>query len=307
MSFSNPQAEKDHTHYRFDLRRLVSVRRINIILALITLTFITINAGRLSRRVDFWWTGKVNVDGLTFYMHPKDNYLTQFVLFYGTYEPEQTRLFRSKCRAGGTVIDVGANVGWYTVIGSKLVGKNGRVIAFEPEPENFAILKQNVIANGCDNVILEQKALSNVAGDITLYLDEANKGKHSTVFDSKGKVIKVEALRLDDYLENRFKKVDFVKIDVEGAEPMVLEGMQRAIQSNPGIRLVVEFAPERVIATGRQPKQYLEGFINQGFLIYMIDEARRQLVRKTPAEILAVFEANAPDFYTNLSLQRDSD
>ena len=81
------------------------------------------------------------------------------VLSSGTYEPEETRLFRSKCRPGDTVIDVGANVGWYTVIASKLVGKKGRVIAFEPEPVNFAILKKNVLANGCENVILELKAL----------------------------------------------------------------------------------------------------------------------------------------------------
>ena len=307
MSFLDPQATKDHAPYRFDLRRLISVRRINIVLTLIAVIFLMMNARQISRRVGFWLTGKVKIDGLTFYLNPKDGYLTQVVLSFGTYEPEETRLFRSKCRPGDTVIDVGANVGWYTIIASKLVGKNGSVIAFEPEPENFAILKRNVLANGCDNVILEQKALSNAAETLTLYLDEVNKGMHSIVFDQKGGTIKVEALRLDDYLENRFKKVDFVKIDVEGAEPMVLEGMKRAIESHPGIRLVVEFAPERVVAAGHQPKQYLEGFIEQGFLIYIIDEGKRQVVPTTPAEILAQFKGDRNLIYTNLFLQRDSD
>jgi FkbM family methyltransferase len=307
MNSRDSQDTTDNARHRFDLRRMVSLRRINILLILIGFTFITINAGQLSRRIGFWWTGSVRIDGLTFYLSPRNSYLTGVVLSTGTYEPEETRLFRSKCRRGDTVIDVGANVGWYTIIASKLVGKNGRVIAFEPDPESFALLKRNVLANGCDNAILEQKALSNTAGTLTLHLDEENKVMHSTVFDTKGAAIKVEALRLDDYLENRFKNVDFVKIDVEGAEPMVLEGMQRTIQSHPGIRLVIEFAPERVIATGRQPKQYLEGFINQGFRISIIDEAERQMLPTTPTRLLAAFEANPPGTYTNLFLQRGAD
>jgi FkbM family methyltransferase len=308
MSFSNPQAKDNHAPRRSGLQRFVSVRRLNIVfgLTLFTLFVTLIVTGQVGRRVEFWWTGKVEVDGLTFYLNPNDDSLNQALFWSGTYEPEETQLLRSKCRPGGTVIDVGANVGWYTIIASKVVGKNGRVIAFEPEPENFAILKRNVLVNGCDNVTVEQKALSDATGTLTLY-QNANSVLHSTVFDWKQGAISVEALRLDDYLENRFGKVDFVKIDVEGAEPMVLDGMRRTIQSNPSICLVVEFAPKRVIATGRQPKQYLEDFINQGFLIYMIDEKKRQLVRKTPAEILAVFEANAFYVYTNLFLQRDSD
>jgi FkbM family methyltransferase len=307
VNIPSPQAKEDHAPYPFDVRRLVSVRRINIVLTLIALSLLMINSRQIDRRVRFWLTGKVKIDGLTFYLNPKDGYLTQVVLSYGTYEPEETRVFRSKCRPGDTVIDVGANVGWYTIIASKFVGNNGRVIAFEPEPENFAILKRNVLANGCDNVTLEQKALSNAAGELTLYLDEANKGRHSTVLDWKGKTIKVEALRLDDYLENRFKKVDFVKIDVEGAEPMVLEGMKRAVESNPAIRLVVEFAPERWVAAGHQPEQFLDDLIKQGFLIYIIDEAGRQLVPTTSAELLALFKRQAGVPYTNLFLQRHSD
>ena len=307
MSFLDSQTTKNHATYPFDLRRLVSVRKINAVLALIAVALITMNAQQIGRRVGFWWTGKVKIDGLTFYLNPRDSFLTQLVLTSGAYEPEETRLFRSKCRPGDTIIDVGANVGWYTIIASKLVGKNGSVIAFEPDPENFALLKRNTLANGCDNVILEQKALSNASGTLTLYLDESNKGMHSTVFDWKRGGIKVEALRLDDYLENRFKRVDFVKIDVEGAEPMVLEGMKRTIESQPEIRLVVEFAPERVVAAGHQPEKYLEGFIEQGFLISIIDEGKRQVVPTNPAEILARFEGDRNLNYTNLFLQRDSD
>jgi FkbM family methyltransferase len=305
MSFRIPRPKEDHAPDRLDLRRLVSVRRINIVLALIAFIFLMVRAPQISRRVNFWLTGCVKIDGLTFYLNPKDRYLTQIVLTSGTYEVEQTRLFQSKCRPGDTVIDVGANVGWYTIIASKLVGKDGIVIAFEPEPESFAILKRNVLANRCDNVILEQKALSNAAGTLSLHLDPVNKGMQSTVFDFKGGTIEVEALRLDDYLGNRFKKIDFVKIDVEGAEPMVLEGMKHAIDSNPGIRLVVEYTPERVIAAGYQPKEYVEGFAKQGFRIYMIDETKLEVVPTTAAEILARFEGDLRGTYTNLFLQRD--
>jgi FkbM family methyltransferase len=306
MNSLDPQATKDREPYRFDLRRLAAVRKLNIVLTLIFITLLIANGRQIGRRIEFWRTGKVNIDGLMFYLNPQDEYLTQLVLSSGTWEPEETRLFRSKCRTGDTVIDVGANIGWYTIIASKLVGKNGSVIAFEPDPENYEFLKRNILANECDNVILEPKALSNVNGTLTLYLDDENKGKHSIVFDQKGGAIQIEAIKLDDYLENRLKQVDFVKIDVEGAEPMVLEGMKRTIASHPSIRLVVEFSPERVVATGQQPKPYLEGFIEQGFGIYIIDEGRRQVVPATPTEILAKFDGYFHPLYTNLFLQRDS-
>jgi len=308
MGFRRPQPATGRVHSRWELRRLVSARRLNTLLALITLAALAINAGQIGRRVGFWWTGRVAIDGLMFYLNPGDNYLTELVLYSGTYESEQTRLFRSECRPGDTVIDVGANIGWYTVIASKLVGNAGRVIAFEPDPENFAILERNVLANGCGNVSIEQKALSNVAGTLTLYLDQENKGTHSTVFRRKGgRSVQVEALRLDDYLKNRCKKVDLVKVDVEGAEPMVLEGMTRTIESSPGIRLVVEFAPERVIAVGRQPEQYLKGFADHGFLIYVIDEEKCQVIPATPGGILAPYERSSHERYTNLFLKRISD
>ena len=115
-------------------RRSVSVRRVNAVLALVVVALLVGNARQIARRVGFRLTGKVEVDGLTFYLNPKDAYLTQVVLTSGTYESEETRLFRSECRPGDTVVDVGANVGWYTVIASKLVGKGGKVVAFEPDP-----------------------------------------------------------------------------------------------------------------------------------------------------------------------------
>src|SRR4051794_2806482 len=106
MSSNNPQTRNDPAPYHFNVRRLVSVRRINLALMLVAFCLLLTNSGQIGRRVRFWWTGNVRVDGLTYYLNPDDLYLTQVVLFSGSYEPEETRLFRSKCRPGDTVIDV---------------------------------------------------------------------------------------------------------------------------------------------------------------------------------------------------------
>lgn len=286
-------------------RRKVSLRKVNTALAAVALVLGLANAGTLGRRFDFWRTGKVRVGGLTYYLNPADQYLTREVLAGGEYEPEQTRLFKAQCRPGDTVIDVGANVGWYTVLASKLVGDTGRVVAFEPDPESFAFLERNAAANGCGNVTLERKALSDAPGVLTLHLHEGNKGRHSTVFGFKGGDVDVEAVRLDDYLAGKAGRVDLVKVDVEGAEPAVLDGMARTLEAHRGVRLVVEFAPDRVAAVGRDPRAYLDRFADQGFVIRLIDEAGRRITPTTPAALLAAFAGPHQGSYTNLFMSRD--
>jgi tRNA G37 N-methylase Trm5 len=97
---------------------------------------------------------------------------------YGVYEEYETDLIKKEIDRGDVVLDLGANIGYYTLLFAKKVGDEGRVYAFEPDPTNFSLLKKNVEINGYRNVVLIQKAVSNKNGKLKLYLNEDNKGDH---------------------------------------------------------------------------------------------------------------------------------
>jgi FkbM family methyltransferase len=277
--------------------------RIVTIVLLIAVCLLTVDGSEL-RRLRYWMTGSVSVDGMTFYLNSQDEHLTQIVLHSGIWEPEETRSFCERVRPGDTVIDVGANVGWYTVLASRLVGEQGKVIAFEPDPINFAFLKRNVEANGCRNVVLEQKALSNEPGTLRLFLSTKNKGMHSTAMqlgDSAGQ-IDVEAVRLDDYLQQRDLVADVVKIDVEGAEGFVLDGMTRLLQEDRRMTLFMEFAPDRLAASGYEALPLVDRLKEQGFRIWQID---KNLIRPA-ANAGQIYQRLVDEhhIYTNLLLYR---
>jgi len=156
------------------------------------------------------------VDGHKMFLDSKDSLNLSI---NGVYEPFETELVKKEIKKGDVVLDIGANIGYYTLIYAKLVGEEGKVFAFEPDPDNFALLKKNVEINGYRNVILAQKAVSNKTGKIRLYLSEVNKGDHR-IYDSHDgrKSIEIETIRLDDYFKNYNVRIDFIKMDVQGAE-----------------------------------------------------------------------------------------
>lgn len=166
------------------------------------------------------------------------------LLLNETYEPAETRLVKEIVKDGNNVLDIGANIGYYSLIFSKLVGARGRVFAFEPDPENFNLLKKNIAVNQCKNVALEQKAISDKGGKIRLYMHGSNKAGHRT-YDSRDgcRSIEVEAISVDDYFKNFNKKVDFIKMDIEGAEWLALKGMKSFLEKNKNTRIMTEFWP----------------------------------------------------------------
>lgn len=138
-------------------------------------------------------------------------------------ERETLNFVLNHFRRGGVFIDVGANIGGYTV----RLGKLGYVYAYEPHPTNFRKLVRNVkINNISDNVVLEQKAVADFNGSTELFIFN-HSGKHSIIRRST-KSIKVMAVKLDDALAE-LNSIDMVKIDVEGAEPMVLRGLAQSL------------------------------------------------------------------------------
>jgi FkbM family methyltransferase len=158
---------------------------------------------------------------------------------YGTWEPEIVKAVIEEVHEGFVAIDVGAHLGYYALILSRLVGSSGQVIAFEPIPSNFQILSENIELNDCKNIRIFNNAIANQSGRCEgAPPAENNSGSFSLLKNDGAKTIAVDAISLDDFLKDCDCPIDFIEIDVEGAEGMVLEGARKTIESYHPILLV---------------------------------------------------------------------
>jgi len=124
-------------------------------------------------------------------------------------------------------VDVGANVGYNTLVASKLVGSRGHVYAIEPAPSTASLLKASVKLNGCSNVIVHEAAAWSCNGEVTLSVPKSFYGYASIIRESEEKLT-VKAMTLDEILQ-KVDSIDLVKIDVEGAEREVLIGARESL------------------------------------------------------------------------------
>jgi FkbM family methyltransferase len=153
------------------------------------------------------------------------------------------RLLERWVKQGSIVIDVGANIGYNTIHAARLAGPTGRVVALEPTPDTFAVLQHNIAASDLDNIVIKAVAAGRVAGTQDFFVRGATSAVNSLYPESHyahvTSVLRVPVVRLDDIVAGA---ADVVKIDVEGAELDVLEGMSRLLD-NPGVVLIVEWHP----------------------------------------------------------------
>lgn len=147
-------------------------------------------------------------------------------ILFGTYEREQSLAFRDTLRPGNVVYDLGANVGYYSCLCAKLVGPEGRVIAFEPDPVNAGYLRQHVRWNRLTNVVVQESAVGAKSGETHFRAGTGTGTGH--VSDDGGTPIRIR--RLDDFVEESGLIPHHLKIDVEGHECAVLEGALRTIE-----------------------------------------------------------------------------
>ena len=203
------------------------------------------------------------------------------------FEPFETELVKREVKKGDIVLDVGANIGYYTLIFAKLVGTGGRVFAFEPEPNNFALLEKNIEINGYKNIQLFKKAVTSKSGKVNLYLNINTEGGHS-IYKSKdsGKRIEVESVCLDDFID---EKVDFIKIDVEGSEGEVIKGMMGLMEKNQNLKMITEFHPRSLKKANIEPGGYLGLLLKLGFKLHNVDERRKKLEPINPDKLLKIY------------------
>ncbi len=245
----------------------------------------------------------LRVDGVRIAINQRDHIMSG-LLALGFYETFERTLFLRLVKPGMTVLDVGANIGIFTALAASRVGKGGAVFSFEPGPENFALLQETVRLNGFDNVVARQAAVADQPGTLRLYLSELNMVDHRIYdADESRPSVEVETVTVDEALAAQgAKRVDVLKIDIQGAEAKAFAGMSRTLADNPNLRILAEFWPWGLRRCGGDPHALLEKFRALGFRIHVLDARRDRLREITDdAELLA---SETETDYFNLYLQR---
>lgn len=217
----------------------------------------------------------VRVGKRRMFMNPS-NTMSLFAYLLGTYEWREIRIIRTLVRPGDTALDIGANIGYYTLELSRLAGDLGVVHAFEPEPVNFQILRTNVAVNSLTNVTLHNYALADYEGDALLYRSKSNAGDYSlTPRENPGiPPVSVTVRRLDSLMGEIMHAPSLIKIDVQGSEPMVLRGGVKCLEAwVPRPSILVEFEPKSLIRAGFEAVGLLEALAGRNYRIYRISPA----------------------------------
>jgi FkbM family methyltransferase len=215
------------------------------------------------------------VDGLIIGIPSEEWRLVAYHVFRGLLEPGVTRRFCELVKPGMVVVDVGANIGVYTLHAARLVGDAGRVHSFEPTPRIRGILRDNIQINGLletGRVVIHSEAVTDRRGTARFGVYSGNNG-HNTLFADglNAKFIQVETTTLDEALAAE-AHVDVIKIDAEGAEPTIWAGMASTVARNPAIRVFMEFAPELLRRGGHEPSALLDRIEAAGFTIERLAE-----------------------------------
>jgi FkbM family methyltransferase len=199
---------------------------------------------------------------------------------FGIYENYEREVFKQFCREGATVVDIGANIGLYTVIAARNVGKSGKVISIEPHPESFRLLQTTIEVNGLNQVHGFNLAAGDTSKTVALFVTDENKAD-SRIYDesSKRQSVPTQMVDLDSLLAaNGIDRVDLIKMDIQGAEGLALRGMAKTLANNATIVLIAEFWPWGIEQTGESASNFLRDLRSEGFRFSEIDEDRRRLV-----------------------------
>ncbi|HWF46117.1 MAG TPA: FkbM family methyltransferase [Bryobacteraceae bacterium] len=219
--------------------------------------------------------------------------MAAFHALRGVMEPGLVRRLQQLLQPGMTFVDIGANIGVMTLHAAVRVAPNGKVHSFEPAPRTFQILKDNIQVNGLLEsglIELHCAAVSDAVGvaKLSIYPDDSG---HNTLFGSESDSrVAVNTITLDSLLAQA--RVDVVKIDAEGAEPMILRGMRNVLHANPQLVVLMEFAPTHLRRSGVAPATFLEELQSSGFVIRVIDDVTGEPRETDLPRLAEVFSVN---------------
>ena len=164
-----------------------------------------------------------------------NDFVDKYIYITGEYESDVKSLLKKELKRGDTFLDIGANIGFYSILASKIVGTNGKVIACEASPKMVPRLKTNISLNNISNIEIIEKAISNESGQVKFYIsDNLNSGMSSLRELNNVEPVIVNSIKLDDYCD-KLPKIKLIKIDIEGAEHNAIKGMRKLINRDKPI------------------------------------------------------------------------
>jgi FkbM family methyltransferase len=209
----------------------------------------------------------------TICLNPKDPVLSG-ALAFRVFERSEIRFFTGACTKGMTVVDVGANAGLYTALAMHLTGPQGRVVAVEPHAESRGYLERTVAANRTSEtarVDIVARAAGDKEGEGRLFPNPNNKGDNRTYASDltpASDAANIKMVRLDAVLAKLgISRIDFLKIDIQGAELAAIRGATGTIKSSPKMIMLTEFWPDGLRRAGADPMDYLQLLQDLGFRI----------------------------------------
>jgi len=233
-----------------------------------------------------------------FWLNP-NKYLDREIINQSLFEPYSTALIKKLIKKGDVVLDVGANIGYYTVIMSKLVGNIGKVYAFEPTKYYGDILLRNLKENDINNCEVQFYGLSSHDQKLEISIGESSATLHWTADTAPREKEQITLISLDKFVhDSGIKKIDFIKIDVDGHEPEFLKGATILNELRPIILLEVNH--ENYLKAGVTAWDFYDNIKQQNYFIYSEKTLREY---RTLREFL--LECGNFTFSANIILSKD--
>jgi FkbM family methyltransferase len=211
------------------------------------------------------------------WLRADDELVTPVISEHGLWEPEVSAFLVRRLRAGATFVDVGSNIGYFSILASPLVGPRGRVFAVEPDPSNLRVLRANLWRNRATNASVLPIAAWNERTQVSLMLQaEGGAGswvtpdpREQSLHDSASVGVLVPAAPLDDLITGR---LDVLKVDCELTDHLVVQGCERLLAANPEAEVVVEFFTRAKSHIGQGPEEILGYYRGLGFATHLLDD-----------------------------------
>ena len=217
-------------------------------------------------------TGTIKFNSNIFHYGDKDSGIPEFIITNNGYEEVTLHKIESILKDGNIFFDLGANIGFYSVLGSNFVGKKGIVISFEPTPDTRKYLSKNILANDIHNVVVESLAISNKTGKAFFEVTD-NSECNSIVLDENvvSGMIEIDTISIDDYcIKNNINSIDLIKMDIEGQEYNALLGMKNINKKSKNLKIIFEFNAENLNKNNQQPFIILKTLGEMGFTSFTI-------------------------------------
>ena len=243
---------------------------------------------------------KIKINSSFVYLNPNDPVISG-ALYFRVYENSETNFLNNICFEGMRVIDVGANVGYYSALISDLIGPNGIVLAIEPDSESFKYLLKTIKSSKNKNIRPFLKAASDHNNILPLYISKDNRGDNRLYkTNQKRNSIDVETIILDELIiKNEINQVDLIKIDVQGYEPKVIRGMKNIIKTSNKIILLTEFWPKGIVDAGENPIDFLKMLRSLDFSLYELNTQGKLISLREEDDLKLIYKYKGRK-YTNL-------